>query len=659
MQLLKETLAQSDTVIFVGSGVSRWSGLPSWWGLIEELAAYLEHAGIDPSLVRSEARNGDLLQAASYGFAKLTKAQIADFIRKAIRFGQSEPATIHRKIIELGPSCYITTNYDDLLEQALTKWKSDQSRKPVTNKNLLEQAEVLHAQARGFIFKPHGDAGDAESIVLTREQYRALLPEGQYSATLMTLKTLLVSRPVVFIGFGLRDPDFLYVRDLLANIYRGGVRDHFAIVPDPTEAQSDYWRQYYGVHLVGYETRRGPDGREDHSALIELLDKLCKRDGLAVSSTATAELSDPNTILALARYGARFSVDDTPSRTFSIRVGREIGRGAYAGSQFSRDPFNNLSADRFLLSGPPRAILKGAPGAGKTFAIKNAAKLLANELQEACIAGRLDGSTVVPLVLDLKLYRGDLFAELDAVFPSGLTLRSISSCLPVKVFLDAFNEMPREYLESGVLVEQAERLLADYSGIDFIIGSRSADGLEKLGMPIYELSQIPREEVENRLESMSINVPQSHRAEVVSILQRPFYFQLLKSSSVLIQAIAGPADLYTQYINQIQRDCSKRFGAAFDVVSIMKQQAYRALQEGAEAFPISALLGEIAKLCTYSDAIDAEAVINWLIGRQVLVPLVGSRGCFVHQSITEYLAAAELSSTRNHKSEKRGLRRFR
>ena len=67
---------------------------------------------------------------------------------------------------------------------------------------------------------------------MTREQYRQLLPQGERHAALETLKMLLVARPIVYVGFGLRDPDFIYIRDILANTYKGGTRDHYAIMAD-------------------------------------------------------------------------------------------------------------------------------------------------------------------------------------------------------------------------------------------------------------------------------------------------------------------------------------------------------------------------------------------------------------------------------------------
>ena len=220
LEHLKQILAREDTVLFIGSGISLWAGLPTWSGMIEELAQFVEQNDEKADLIRAEAKKGDLLQAASYGFDKLTKQQIGEFVRAACRYGKAKPHDIHQKIVSLGPRCFVTTNYDDLIEQSLRKWQPDRFyRPPVTNRHLTETAEIVHARALDFIFKPHGDAADSESIVLTREQYRQLLPQGERQAALESVKMLLASRPVFYLGFGLRDPDFIYVRDLLANTY--------------------------------------------------------------------------------------------------------------------------------------------------------------------------------------------------------------------------------------------------------------------------------------------------------------------------------------------------------------------------------------------------------------------------------------------------------
>jgi hypothetical protein len=261
---LKTILRQVDTVLFVGSGVSQWSGLPSWARLIAELAEFLGERGIDAAIVRSEAKNGDLLQAASYAFDRLTSPQICEFIRKTCRVSVASPHNVHLKLVTLGPRCFITTNYGHLIEDSLRRWQADRHFRVVTNRQLIETAEIIQSRSLDFVFKLHGDVDDCQTIVLTREQYRALLPGGDLHHALETARILLASRPVVYLGFGLRDPDFLYVRDLLANTYKGGTRDHYALMADVTAAEVDYWRRVYGIHLLSYSTIRPRRDQMDH-----------------------------------------------------------------------------------------------------------------------------------------------------------------------------------------------------------------------------------------------------------------------------------------------------------------------------------------------------------------------------------------------------------
>ena len=219
---IRQFLSQPDCLVFVGSGISTWAGLPSWPELLIELALFLDDDGQSSELVRREIRNGDLLQAASFGVSKLTPSSFGTFLRRATRSVTAKPHGIHKAIVELGPTSFITTNYDTLIEQALQRWRADAFfPAAVTNKHLVELADILSARSSHFIFKPHGDIADISSIVLTREHYRALMPGGERHRVLETLKTLLVTRPVLYLGFGLRDPDFTFLRDILLNIYAG------------------------------------------------------------------------------------------------------------------------------------------------------------------------------------------------------------------------------------------------------------------------------------------------------------------------------------------------------------------------------------------------------------------------------------------------------
>lgn len=305
---VRQVLDKPDAVIFIGSGVSRWSELPSWPGLIGQLADFLESEGLSAELVRRELDGGELLQAASYGVDQLTKPQFGQFIRKTCRPATARPHQIHENLVKLGPTCFITTNYDTLVEDALRCWQSDRIYRTVTNRQLTETADIIQATASRFVFKPHGDVGDAESVILTREQYRTL--HGNKRHILEAMKTLLVSRPVFFVGFGLRDPDFLYLKDVLASIFEGAERDHYAVISDVSDPESFYWRKNFGIHILSYATKN--DGR-DHGDILRLLDELGPTAELARvvdtndSEKETLDLGSSEAVLAMIRYAARVS----------------------------------------------------------------------------------------------------------------------------------------------------------------------------------------------------------------------------------------------------------------------------------------------------------------------------------------------------------------
>lgn len=646
MEKLKQILAQEDTVLFIGLGISMWSGLPSWPGMIEELAQFVESAGAKADLVRAEAQKGDLLQAASYGFDKLTKQQIGEFIRAACRYGVAKPHEIHRRIVSLGPRCFITTNYDDLIEQSLRKWQPDRFfPPPVTNRHLTETAEIVHARAIDFIFKPHGDAADSESIILTREQYRQLLPQGERQAALESLKMLLATRPVVYLGFGLRDPHFIYVRDLLANTYKGGTRDHYAIMADVSDAESDYWRRNYGIHLVSYATTERPDKTRDHTALLILLDTLLEKAPVSAAAVGFDPCS-PTVVLALARHAAGLARSPKLTPEFQIRVHAETGKRRENSFYLRPDRFDHYPVETFLDDGPERALLIGLPGAGKTYSLRRAAARLAEKLHEACLSELFDEkSVVVPILADLKLYRGDLGDLVRQTLPKSLPLDEVTRRFKAKIFLDSFNEMPREYWESGSYESDFAKFTARIGGSSLVISSRTSDGLGKLGLPAYYLDQIDEAAVTAELQRLRIEIEGPFDREVRRLLQRPFYFQYVRSGAVRLPKEARPRDFHKVFFENLRKAFATRFSRQLNIEKALSLAAYDALNRGEEAFPLSELL---RVLKTSMEAvgladIDAREVANWLVSCSVLIPHTGGRVAFVHQSVTEYLAAAELA----------------
>lgn len=658
MNKLKQILAQPDTIFFIGSGISLWSGLPTWSGMIEELALFVEQSGEDSKLIRREAINGDLLQAASYGFDKLTKQQIGEFIRLACRSGKARPHEIHKKIVTLGPRCFITTNYDNLIEVSLNEWQPERFyRGPVTNRHLTEMAEVVHARAIDFVFKPHGDANDSDSIVLTREQYRKLLPQGERQAALESVKLLLASRPVVYLGFGLRDPDFIYIRDLLANTYKGGARDHYAIMADVHRSEIDYWRRNYGIHLVGYETQERQDGGRDHTPLLALLDELVE-DVSGPEVLSSFDPSSSDVLLSLARHAAVLGRQPRVSPELPIRVSIEERRYKYIATGFY-----NGTVEKFFDVGPDRALLIGHPGAGKTYALRRAAARYAECLHQVCVAEEFDrDKVVVPILADLKLYRGNLFELVSQTLPESLPFQELINNFKVKVFLDSFNEMPREFWEGGVYEADFSEFIAKLGVASLVIGSRTNDGLAAFGLQIYNLDKIEEGAVVEEITRQGIILSGRFSRELLWLLQRPFFFQFVTSKTINLQDVSHPIDFYRQLLGGISVAFRECFDLDIDVEGLLAVVAYEALNRGEEAFPVSSIISVFNDGLAGAACINSSDAVNWLVSKSILVPYTKGRIGFAHQSITEYLAAAELArrymSAPRLLKEKLALRRW-
>ena len=649
MDRIRQLLCQPDTVLFVGSGISLWSGLPGWSALIEELALFVERAGGDSRLIRSEASRGEYLQAASYGFDNLTKPQIGEFIRLACRYGKARPHEIHKAILSLGPTCFITSNYDNLIEESIRIWKpAEFFRPPVTNRNLTALGEIVHASSVNFIFKPHGDASDSDSIVLTREQYRELLPGGERHAALESLKLLLASRPIIYLGFGLRDPDFVYIRDLLANTYKGGARDHYAIMADVTEPEISWWRRNYGVHLHSYKTTTTSAGNRDHSSLLSLLNDLSRPAAPAVTpdSIAIGSSSALSTLLlSLARHAARLTRHQQIIPELPIRV-TEDKRSFPRGTSFSlrRRDFNYRPVKQFLIGGPHQAILIGLPGAGKSYAISRAAAQMGETLHRMCLEETpLESEIIVPVLIDMKMYRGNLQNLIEESLPTGVLRELIDRKWKIRLFVDSFNEMPREHAETKTYEADFSRTFRDIAP-SVVIASRTTDGLSNFGFCTYQLDEIDNDYVIAELNRRSVSITGRFKREVLRILQKPFYFQLYVKKEVTLSENPHPREIFDAIFNSLRKAFHARFTSTIDLLGLLQNTAYNSIEQGNEAWTLEYLLQLIRnESIRLRENIEASDVANWLVSQEVLIPYSGTRIAFFHQSVTEFLAATELA----------------
>lgn len=626
---LTQVLSRPDTVLFVGSGVSAWAGLPTWRGLLAELSAFLTRIGEDPALVDRELRNGDLLQAASYGFDRLTVNQRCEFLRATCRVGSAGPSELHRTLATLGPTCFITTNYDQLLEDAIRQCRHDALFRVVSTTNLIEAAEIARTRAAHFIFKPHGDIGTCDSIVLTREDYRTL--SGPKGFILETLKILLVSRPTVFVGYSLRDPDFLLIKDMLATVYHGAAQDSYAIVPDVDPLEVPYWRNNYGVHLLSYST--DPGSRTPHASLLGLLEEAQGNPAAMVDHrTERGRTDTSDNALSILRHAKRVQgqVPTAPERIPLTAAPKEWS--------FPEARFFRQEVTQALSQYEGKVLLTGPPGAGKSFVMRQAASDLAATAIETLLRGDEEASPRIPTFVDLRDYAGDLWAMVEDSFTVGVPVEELVGRGVVVFFVDGVNEVPSRYLEDGSLHADLAGFLKRVGDCTVVFGARFAHLVADLELPEVVLDQIESSYLEARLPEFGIDA-RDVSPEILQLLARPLFYRLLHGTR-LPADLRTPHDIYSDVMRRVATSSHGAASADVDFFAVFAPLAFDAIDAGGHLIPLASLRRQLRSA---SDNVDVTAVINELIAAEFVIPSSASEVALFHHSVTEYLASHHLA----------------
>lgn len=188
---------------FMGSGVSVTSGLPDWKGLL---------AGL-----REEAQLADITDA---DFDKLSTLDQADLIETVLGSGLKDKIAERTTTSSLGlPPILlaalpgreaVTLNYDRLFEDAR------QSQKGALT--VIPGGQVQNGSP--WLLKLHGSTDRPADIVLTRQDYLAYAASRSVLSSLAV--SLLMTRHLLFVGFGFTDDHFHQLLHDVRSVYSRG-----------------------------------------------------------------------------------------------------------------------------------------------------------------------------------------------------------------------------------------------------------------------------------------------------------------------------------------------------------------------------------------------------------------------------------------------------
>ncbi len=203
-------LHEENAAVFVGAGLSAASGYVNWRKLLAPIAQDL---GLDVN------KETDLVSLAQYFFNAHGRQRLSQLIKD--NFGdEANLSPGHAILAALPVKTYWTTNYDHLIEKALT-----QAGKTPDVKISAADFAVIKPQRDAVIYKMHGDVDQADATVLIKDEYEMFHRNNEIFST--ALRGDLVSKTFLFIGFSFQDPDLEYILSRIRVLLHNDAREHY------------------------------------------------------------------------------------------------------------------------------------------------------------------------------------------------------------------------------------------------------------------------------------------------------------------------------------------------------------------------------------------------------------------------------------------------
>lgn len=218
-----------NAAVFGGAGLSRASGYVNWKELLRPLA---EEIGLDID------REKDLLAVAQ--FYKNRRGGTRGGINQTIVNAFTKSVKLNENILiltRLPIFTYWTTNYDSLIETGLRA----ANRNPDV-KSESEQLPVILPGRDAVVYKMHGDASNPAHAVLTKTDYE--LYEHRRPLFRTALKSDLVSKVFLFVGFSFEDPNLDDILGQIHSLLNEDVHDHYCFLKRVQEADCSDREEY-------------------------------------------------------------------------------------------------------------------------------------------------------------------------------------------------------------------------------------------------------------------------------------------------------------------------------------------------------------------------------------------------------------------------------
>lgn len=238
----------TNPVIFTGAGVSARAGLPSWKALVTQLAETLRQ--VDPLTCQQMlecVREGNYTTAIDY--FNITRKLVEGEKQRVLK-GQFQKYDASRisNIGSLPFRACITTNFDRSILDAIAI-----ARQTTAVDYKYGDASFRQAQWEDnlFVARIHGAAEFPESIILSDNQFEALLKDDVYKDL---LRDCFVNRNVLFMGFSFYDPAIKYVFSEIDRRFGPATPGrHVALLPEDISSEFLAKASRLNIEVIKYD----------------------------------------------------------------------------------------------------------------------------------------------------------------------------------------------------------------------------------------------------------------------------------------------------------------------------------------------------------------------------------------------------------------------
>jgi len=215
---LLDDIVNGKCLPFIGAGFSLNAKIqnnrqmPNWNQLTKILSDDLQTLDTNP------------LEVSKKYEQRFGRPKLIETISEGLNVNLSSPGDVHKIFVKITSFDLVyTTNFDVLLEDAYKE-------QGIPFKSIVgpyQFAEFAGHKAVNII-KMHGDVNHSEYMIITQDDYDNFFR--RYDAFSIHLSGLLMTRTPLFIGYSLKDPNFLQIKRLIENKMGKAIRKGYVVL---------------------------------------------------------------------------------------------------------------------------------------------------------------------------------------------------------------------------------------------------------------------------------------------------------------------------------------------------------------------------------------------------------------------------------------------